>query len=199
MAIVPEEWYWFRICCVALSDITEIRCGACYCTTLLSIPCDTSLIWRSSSAAIWTRVLLLNSYPSAERRDSNANSDTHTWQREEWRQPPLTRHCSSFQCAAGDCSQNLVSWAEKNLLSASGRGRWVLISGMFLQTRAVLQRVSGFGLGFKSCRLPVFYSSHVCTLTHACAHTVLFLPFLLVTKWFVLEINTLILFLVCCG
>ena len=195
MVIVPEEWHWFWICCAALSDITEIRCGASYCTIMFSNPCDTSWTWRSFSAAVWTRVLLSNSYPSGERRDSNANSDTHIWQREEWRQPPLTRHCSSFQCAAGDCSQNPVSWAEKNLLSASGRGRWVLISGMFLQTRAVLQRVSGF----KSCGLPVSNSSHVCTHTHACAHTVLFLPFLFVTKWFVLEINTLILFLVCCG
>lgn len=175
MAIVAEEWHWFRICCVALSDITEIRGGASYYTILFSNPCDISLTWRSSSAAIWTGVLLPNSYPSAERRDSNANSDTHTWQREEWRQPPLTRHCSYFQCAAGDCSQNPVSWAEKNLLSASGHGRWVLISGMFLQTRAVLQRVSGLGSGFKSCRLPVCNSSHVCTHTHACAHTVLFL------------------------
>lgn len=172
--ILPEEWHWFRICCAALSDITEIRCGASYCTILFSNLCDTSWTWRCSSTAIWTRVLLSNSYPSAERRDSNANSDTHLWQREVWRQPPLTRHCSFFQCAAGDSSQNPVSWAEKNLLSASGRGRWVLISGMFLQTRAVLQRVSGFGSGFKSCGLPVSNSSHVCTHTHACAHTVFF-------------------------
>jgi len=58
----------------------SVRCILLY--NPFSNPCDTSWTWRSSSAAIWTRVLLSNSYPSAERRDSNANSDTHLWQRE---------------------------------------------------------------------------------------------------------------------